>query len=382
MTIALKQITFTVVGAAAHLAGAAASAASATGALTTGGGGGGLTSLGTLANTATPGAYTQWTGGFLSGAIDNPAADDPVISNGSRCDWDPVRKKNQYYGHGHGNDYQSLTLEYLDASNGWINTASTPIGSGSGFPTHQFTGQAGNSVTGDLYFIYQDSELFKRVGGTSTWLDLGEAPQGAHGQGCGIAFLPGWSTHGGVVCASCYGIDVYDEATGTWTELSNGTGLHLGDSGQLRQCIGFFDVAASAVFFISVAGANSQTIYKVSANGTITQKGNSPVVVNVNISPSTPSGVVCDGYTSLCALSNRNTNGVVRKPRIMMPGGAQYEYTSGTDTWATVFAGTGPTAPASNFGIFGGICSTYDLAFFYGQSSSDGSATGYVYLPI
>lgn len=346
-----------------------------------GGGGGGLSSLATLINGMTSGTWSTWTGGVLSNTLTNPQADDPVTSNGSVCNWDAVNKLIMYYGHGHGNDYQSLQLDYQDANNQWINTSGVPIGSGISFPTHQFCGQTANSANGDLYWFYQNGHVFKRAGGASVWTDLGALPQGNHGQGCGAAFLPQYGTKGGAVFASCYGIDVWDEGTQSWTELSNGSGLALGDSSQLRQCLGFYDVAAHAVFFVSVVGANDKTVYRVASSGAITKMGNAPISVNCNIA-SPGLGMVVDGYTSASTLSTHNTTGTVRNPCIMRPasgGSGIWEYTSSSDTWAQTSTATTPDSTIADYGMFIGCCLTYDCLIYAAETSSNGTCTLSVY---
>lgn len=347
-----------------------------------GGGGSPTSNLATLVSGMTSGTWSTWTGGALSSTLTSPSGADPVISNGTTCNWDPVRNWLSYYGHGHTGG-QSLVLDYVDSTNTWGNANPPPIATG-GTQTHQFLGQTIDSVTGNLYWFdgnQQSSHIWQRIG--TSWTDLGLLPQGQHGQFNGAAFNPNYGTSGGAFFGGYYGIDVYDVHAGSYTLINSGFGaggLTIGDPSNGQQTFGFYDVTAQAVYFGTVDGSvNSKALVKVASNGTCTQKSALPANVAINTSSSLSQGQLVDGYTSTSTISGQNTSGTVRPPLLIVPSGAMYSYNSGADTWSTVAGVTNPDATNANNGMFMGVCPAYDCAFLFGQSDSSGGMTAHVF---
>lgn len=341
-----------------------------------GGGGGGSSTLAVKVASMTPGTWASWSGGFLSDSIDNPQGDDGVCTNSSKLSWDPVRKKLYFYGKGHGTLYQSLTLIFDDATSVWTNSSNVPIAAGSGTPGHQFCGQTSDPSTGDLYFQWAGADNYTRPANTGSWSGISGTATGAHGQLAGTAFNPHFGTVGGYYVGSYYGIDVYNPASTSWTNLNAGFGAGgfvIGDNSGSGGNVGFYDEASQSIYFAGGSGAGASANLQVSKTGTITQKGSIPT--NVSFAAAfNSSALVTDGYTS----SYSPTSGTVRKPMIVQPGGQVWEYTSGTDSWDVIFAGTSPDTSNGNRAICIGVVPDYDCAVMLCQASnSDMNANVY-----
>lgn len=324
-------------------------------------------SLLTLIQGMSSGTWATWSGGVLSASITNPSNDDPVTSNSLNCHWDPVNKRMQFYGKGHGSLYQSLMLDFSDSTNTWINTNPPPSASGlANGAFHQFNGETMDPVTGDLYFWKFGNVAYRRVAGQTSWSSLGNPSQGDHAQLAGAAFNRYSGASGALYVGSLYGIDKWDRTNQTWSQISNGSGLTLGN-----HCCGFFDEASQAAYF---CGGDSTANVKIATNGTCTQKNALPVVVD-NQTSSNNVGCIVDGYVSAYA----PTSGIVRKPMIIKPGGNMWEYNSASDSWSQIAGVTAPDSTVTNNALFCGYVSTYDCVVMFRQTDAGGGATASVY---
>jgi hypothetical protein len=332
-------------------------------------------SLANLVSGMSSNTWATWTQGSFPASLSNPLFaqnEDPVTSNSLNCHWDPVNKRIQFYGRGHGNAYQSLMLDFTDASNSWSNTDTPPFAAGiSNGQFHQFNGETVDPVTGDLYFWAFGNTVKRRVAGQNSWTTLGNPGQGDHGQDAGAAWNRYSGASGALYVGSFYGIDKWDRATQSWSVLNSGFGaggLTLGN-----HCVGFFDEASQAVYF---CGGDGTANVKVATNGTCTQKNSIPWQVDNQTSSNNVASIV-DSYISARA----DTNGTVRKPTIIKPGGNMWTYTSATDTWAQIAGVTAPASTATNNALFCGYVSTYDCILMFRQTDSTGGATASVYKP-
>jgi hypothetical protein len=327
-------------------------------------------SLSSLVASMSSGTWATWPQGSFAASLCNPlfaSGEDPVTSNSLNCHWDPVNKKIQFYGRGHGNAYQSLMLDFTDASSSWSNTGTPPFAAGiSNGQFHQFNGETMDPVTGDLYFWAFGNSVRRRIAGQNSWTNLGNPGQGDHAQVAGAAWNRFSGASGALYVGSLYGIDKWDRSTQTFSSISNGSGLTLGN-----HCVGFFDEASQAAYF---CGGDGTANVKVATNGTCTQKNSIPFQVDNQTSSNTVASIV-DGYIS----SRSDTNGIVRKPMIIRPGGNMWEYNSASDTWTQLSGVTAPASTAGNNALFCGYISTYDCIVMFRQTDSSGGATASVY---
>lgn len=366
------------------LASAAARAMAPLGGATPGGGGGPLSSLATLISGMASQTFARWTAGDISSSIINPGLSDPVCSNSSRCNWDPIGKKIQFYGHGHTGQ-QSLMCDFTDATSTWSNAGTPPVASNPVDNSHQWTGQTGDPITGDVYFWWAGGSagspgVYRRLQGSNSWTSLPSSPSGdGHGEGKGATFNPHFGTSGGLYLGSSYGIDVWDVHNASWSNQWPGGlsgGIVIGDSSGFEGTPGFYDETAQAVYFCGGNSPSSESNARCTKAGVTTQRANLPGPAGFPAAFNSQ-GIVVDGYVSTCTLSGYNTAGTVRPPMLIIPGGSCWEYNSTSDTWNVISGLTAPNYTQTNAGYFGGNVPLYDCVTAFAQTGGNGDMSAY-----
>lgn len=335
-------------------------------------------SLATRVATMSVNTWQDWAGGFLPASICNPAGLDPVTSNGIKFAWDKINEEVCYYGHGH-NGRQSLMLNFSDSSNAWRNTDGVPIAAGLS-DMHQFSLQTHDPARGKIFFHepYGNGSSFRlyyRPAATKAWsLVSGDDPQGGHAQLPGMAFNPTVGTQGVVLSGSTYGITQWDVAANSWSTRWPGFGsggIQVADFSN-----GFYDIASTSSYMCGGNNFGALALVQIPATGSVVNKNNLPAQVQIPTSSAT-GGIVVDADVS----TRSDTNGLIRRPLLIVPGGGMWTYQSGGDSWTSL----GITAPAAGSPsintIFVGYVSKYDCYVMWRQTSADGSCTASVFKP-
>ena len=187
-----------------------------------------------------------------------------IIAYGPKAVWDPVHKKIQFWGIGHGDQDTPLIFPYLitydDATNQW-SKALAQIGKG-----HAYSHLTVDPNTGDLYHReYNSNQVSKKPYGQA-WTTIASKLTGNNQVGGSLEWFPELNSGaGGLIFTDQGGMQKWNPALGTWSYIGAGFNPILGNYGQLGASAGGFVYGGGGT-----GGANGTVslVYRVGSAGT------------------------------------------------------------------------------------------------------------------
>ncbi|MBK7549802.1 MAG: hypothetical protein IPI20_19250 [Rhodoferax sp.] len=212
--------------------------------------------------------------GFEFSLLVSCAADcgDNILNYTDKGMWNPLTREIQFIGKGHLRELKHIS--YSEANNRWSQEAQPNWDCGRAVPCwsigHGYEHSTINPANGDIYQrLFNSPEVYKWTRATKTWSRLPVAPNLE--VAIALQYFP---EMGGLVMVGGGQVAFYRESTGTWSSLA--TGLAMG---------GYHTVASySPIHKIVVLGGGngSTSLYRLSANGTVSSIANAPIGVGIS----------------------------------------------------------------------------------------------------
>jgi hypothetical protein len=331
----------------------------------------------TLAAAAAALGSNQWgsitTVGYTSALITGSAGDDSIISWGRKCYWDAPRGRLLYYGISHNGSGSlggvSRIIKYVESTNTWSvendNVAADPnypLGGGN----HGYDQFAYRPTDGQLFIKRSKTgRVFTRTATntTNSWTELTTIPgveNWEFGTADALQWHPGLNGgSGGLVHCGPAAIYISNAAVSSWTVLRSATGT----SGLLSMQ-GINNQLDSNNVYIG-GGSGNTIMWRIAANGTLTQQGNTPVAYSVNPWPMSGAGSLFRGPGT-------------QKPFIIRADGTINEYTFSSNSWSGTIT-TIPFSPDQGLYIGGPIDELNVSVFMYNTGSITPSSTMWIW---
>ncbi len=302
-------------------------------------------SLSELAASMSSGQWANFSMGGMGLALLAVGGGHSITEFSARGHWDPVRKKIQYWGQGHYEGEKLIVWD--DATNQW----SVGPGANLSQPEHAYYHLAMDPASGDLYLRQYGSSTIKRKTPSGSWTNIASSHNAGNQVAGGLEWFPALNGGaGGLVFCDAISVETWNPATNTWTVRSS----NLSGLGNYHNWI---VSAAGSVYF--GGGNGSSTMYRLSANGTITTAPNTPIGAGVG------NGIVMrhpDG-NQLLLFSQGSSGSVYRFNGSSWTSHGSHQIGGATNLW------------------FGVPISDYGVVLFVAQTASAGNPTVKVYRP-
>lgn len=279
----------------------------------------------TLADAAAALSSGQWgsvTCSSLTTSLTTNGDSDGILSYVRPAHWDSIAKRGYFYGSTHGGLYYNRIIRYIDATNTWeVDSNCAPEGCGlDNNPAYHGWSHFALRPSDGRQFIrhYGSSTVSTRLPGES-WTTIQSLP-GSLFVDWNVAnvliYFPDFNSGaGGLIFVGTDTVYGSNSTFTSWSELHHEEGMNVNGN------VGCYDPSTQCVFF--GGGTGSLKHWRVSANGTVTQRADFPFGVGVD------GGQGCGGYY--------RSTGTTNKPfAIRTSNNDIQEYNNATNTWASV----------------------------------------------